>query len=415
MYDIIVIGGGAAGMLAATTAAQRKANVLLLEGNKQLGKKLSITGKGRCNLTNNCSVSEALDNIPTGNQFLHSAMNAFAPADCIAFFESLGVQLKTERGNRVFPISDKASDVVNALIKHVKECGVAIKHTKATDIMAKNGEVFAVETANGQLPCKTVILASGGLSYPATGSTGDGYSFSRSLGHTITPLKGSLVPIEAEPAICSAMQGLTLKNVALKIFSNSQKLIYSDFGEILFTHFGLSGPMALSASAHLRDFYKEKYHAFLDFKPALDEKTLDMRILRDFEKYANRDFLNALGDLLSRASIPIIINKSGIDPHTKVHSISREQRMGLVRLLKAFRIDITGLRPVEEAVITSGGVDLREINPKTMESKLVKGLYFAGEIIDADAYTGGFNLQIAWSTGFAAGAAASASVSRIGD
>ena len=404
--DVLVIGGGAAGMLASSVAAENGARVVLVEQNDKLGKKLCITGKGRCNLTNNRPVAGIIDNIPNGGRFLHSVLNLFSPADTMALFETLGVPLKTERGNRVFPRSDSASDIVEALISYMADNDVKIKHGKALGIIAENGRITGAEASCGKISCNSLILATGGKSYPATGSTGDGYTLAGALGHTISPLRGSLVPLEAEPGTCGKMQGLTLKNVRLSVFDGGSKPIFEEFGELLFTHFGLSGPLALSASAHMRDYDNKKYHVHIDFKPALDEKKLDMRILRDFEKYSNRDFINALGDLLSRLSIPVIVEKSGIPPDAKVHSISREQRLRLVRLLKAFRIDISGPRPVEEAIVTSGGVALREITPKTMESKIVRGLYFAGEIIDADAYTGGFNLQIAWSTAVAAARAA---------
>lgn len=399
-------------MLAAAAAAENGARALLLERNKETGKKLRITGKGRCNLTSNCTLAEVIENIPTGGRFLHSALNAFSPSDVMGLFESLGVPLKTERGNRVFPQSDKASDVVDALRRYMDKTGVAIKRGRAVSVSAKDGRVTGVATADGEIQCAAVILATGGMSYPTTGSTGDGYKMARELGHSITELRGSLVPLVAEPGVCGRMQGLTLKNVGLSIHDGGAKPgakpIFEDFGELLFTHFGISGPMALSASAHMREFDAKKYHALIDFKPALDEQKLDARILRDFQKYSNRDFANALDDLLPGLSRPVVVEKSAIAPSMKVHSVTREQRMKLVKLLKAFRIDIDGPRPVEEAIITSGGVDLREINPKTMESKLVSGLYFAGEVIDADAYTGGFNLQIAWSTAYAAARAAAA-------
>jgi len=406
MYDIVVIGGGAAGMLASSVAAGQGAKVLLLEQNDRLGKKLSITGKGRCNVTNDCPVSEVLSNIPTGGRFLHSAMNGFTPRDTMMFFESLGAPLKTERGNRVFPESDKASDIVNALRRSIDKSGAVHKKCRALGVKTENGRVSEVLTEEGAIGCRAAILATGGLSYSETGSTGDGYRMARALGHTVTPLRGSLTPLEAQPELCSRMQGLTLKNVKLSVFDGGKKPIYEDLGELLLTHFGLSGPLILTASAHMRDFSGRYYHIHIDLKPGLDEKKLDLRILRDFEKYRNRDFANALGDLLNRLMIPVIVERSGIYPEAKVNSITREQRLGLVRLIKAFRIDIDRPRPVEEAIVTSGGVATKEINPKTMESKIVPGLFFAGEIIDADAYTGGFNLQIAWSSAFAAAKAA---------
>ena len=407
MTDVVVIGGGAAGMLASAVAAERGSRVVLLECGPKLGTKLLITGKGRCNLTNNCDVGEALDNIPTGGSFLRSAITSFTPRDAMELFTLLGVPLKTERGNRVFPESGKASDIVLALNRYMEKTGVNVKHAAAKELALKDGRVTGVKTTNGLIVCDRAILATGGKSYPATGSTGDGYIMAGKAGHNITTLRGSLVPLEDKSDVCARMQGLTLKNVGIKIYDGGKKYIYKDFGELLFTHFGISGPLTLSASAHMRSFGEKKYSVVIDLKPALDEKKLDKRILRDFEKYSNRDFANALGDLLNRSMIPVIIERSGIPPDTKVHSISRGQRSDLLRQIKEFQINISGPRPLEEAIITSGGVDLREINPKTMESKLVKGLYFAGEIIDADAYTGGFNLQIAWSTAYAAGKGAS--------
>ena len=409
IYDVIVIGGGAAGMLAAGVAAEQGSKVLLIERNGVLGKKLRITGKGRCNLTNDAAAGEVIGNIPTGGQFLHSAVNGFSPRDTMQFFESLGVPLKTERGGRVFPISDKAADIAGALIRFIDKQGVTVRRSRAKDLITQDGSIAGVDTDNGPFDCKAAILATGGKSYPATGSTGDGYKMAGGTGHRITPLRASLVPLEAQPDICGGMQGLTLRNVRLSVYdagSTAKKPLFEDFGELLFTHFGLSGPLTLSASAHMRDFDGSRYFILIDLKPGLDEKKLDARIQRDFIKYSNRNFSNSLDDLLSKSMIPVIIEKSGIPPDAKVHSITRGQRAGLVGLLKGFRIDVGGPRPVEEAIVTSGGVDLREINPKTMGSKLVKGLYFAGEIIDADAYTGGYNLQIAWSTAYSAGRAA---------
>jgi hypothetical protein len=401
-FDIVVIGGGAAGMLASATAAKQGAGVLLLEQGSRLGRKLSITGKGRCNLTNNCSVSEALDNIPTGGQFLHSAFNNFTPGNTIELFSSLGLKLKTERGGRVFPDTDKASDVTDALVRYMDSSGVKHQRCRALDITTDNGHVTGVNTSAGHIQCDAVLIATGGMSYPSTGSTGDGYKIAGALGHTITPLRGSLVPLVAEAGCCERMQGLTLRNVRLHVYDGGKKPVFDDFGELLFTHFGISGPLALTASAHMRDFDRKKYHVTIDLKPALDSRKLDLRILRDFGKYKSRNFSNSLSDLLSRMMIPVVVERSGIAPEAKVHSVSREQRLALGRLIKSFRIGVDGTRPVEEAVITSGGIECGEINPKTMESKLVSGLFFAGEIIDADAYTGGFNLQIAWSTAYAA-------------
>jgi predicted Rossmann fold flavoprotein len=331
-----------------------------------------------------------------------SALSGFTPKDTIALFEKLGVPLKTERGGRVFPVLDKAADIVAALRRYLDRAGAKIKRGAAESIRIKDGHVDAVIGSEDIFECRTAVLCTGGVSYPQTGSTGDGYKIAAALGHKIIPPKASLVPLVASPDICRRMQGLTLKNIRLTISDGDKKPVFVDFGELLFTHFGVSGPLALSASAHMRDFQNKNYKIHIDLKPALNEKKLDERLLRDFEKYHNRDFSNALGDLASKLMIPVLVDLSGIPPKTKVNSITREQRNRLLRLFKCFSLDVTGPRPVEEAIITSGGVDTREINPKTMESKLITGLYFAGEIIDADAYTGGFNLQIAWSTAFAA-------------
>jgi predicted Rossmann fold flavoprotein len=400
--DVVVIGGGAAGMLAAALTARRGFDVLLLDKNDRLGRKLLITGKGRCNVTNNCPVRQALDNIPTGGKFLQSAFNGFTPQDTMALFEELGVPLKTERGGRVFPVSDKSADIVSALTRFMQKTGVAVRKGRVTGIGTSGGRVTSVKTDREEIPCRAAILCTGGASYPATGSTGDGYDIAAALGHRIVPPKPSLVPLRAAPEICSQMQGLTLKNVGLTVKNGGKKPVYEDFGELLFTHFGVSGPMILSASAHMRDFDNNKYELVIDLKPALDEKALDARLLRDFDKYANRDFINALGDLAPKTLIPVLVELSEIPPDTKVNSVTRAQRQRLLELFKRFRLPVDGPRPIEEAIITSGGVELKEINPTTMASRLVEGLYFAGEVIDADAYTGGFNLQIAWSTAYAA-------------
>lgn len=402
MYDVVVVGGGAAGMLAAVVAARRGLRVLLLEKNDRLGVKLRITGKGRCNVTNDCAVREVLENIPTGGRFLNSAISGFTPKDTMDFFEKLGVPIKTERGNRVFPVSNSAADIVAALRRACEASGVDIRKGTAKALITAGGKISRVLTDEDKIDCRAVVLCTGGVSYPLTGSTGDGYKLAAALGHCIVAPKPSLVPLEASPDICSRMQGLTLKNIRLTVRDGGKKPIYEDFGEILFTHFGVSGPLVLSASAHMRDYANKKYELFIDLKPALDEKKLDARLLRDFEKYANRDFSNALGDLASRIMIPVLVDLSGIPPQTKVNSITRQQRADLLALFKSFRIAVTAPRPIGEAIITSGGVDVKDINPKTMESKIVGGLYFAGEIINADAYTGGFNLQIAWSTAYAA-------------
>ncbi|MGM9630765.1 NAD(P)/FAD-dependent oxidoreductase [Butyricicoccus sp.] len=402
---VAVIGAGAAGLMAAGTAAQQGACVLLFEHNEKVGRKLAITGKGRCNVTNNCDAQTFLSNVPQNPRFLYSALGAFSVQDTMAFFEKLGVPLKTERGSRVFPVSDRALDVVDALYGWVRRCGVTIVHDEVTDICVGGEETGAVcgVMAGGRLRrADRVIVATGGKSYPLTGSTGDGYVWAEKLGHTVTPLRASLVPLVCAGKDCPRLQGLSLKNVTLTIFENNKKL-HEGFGEMLFTHFGISGPLVLSASSHMRKWDKAKYRAEIDFKPALDEATLDKRILSDFSGELNTDFRNSLGALLPRKLIPIVVERSGIDPHQKVNAITKKQRHALVRVLKHFELEITEPRPVTDAIITSGGISVREITPKTMESKKVPNLYFAGEIIDVDAYTGGFNLQIAWSTGYLAG------------
>ena len=404
--DCIVIGGGAAGMMAAITAASEGAAVTLLERNPKVGRKLYITGKGRCNVTNCCSGEEVLRNTPRNGKFLYSCMERFPPSEAMIFFEKLGVALKTERGNRVFPASDKAADIIDALLRELRRKKVELLQTRATGLLTANGAISGVTTEQGELSCGKVVLATGGMSYPLTGSTGDGYDMARAVGHTIVPPKGSLVPLCSDDPCCPQMQGLALKNTGVKVKNEKGKVVYQDQGELLFTHFGLSGPVILSASAHLRRFDRERYTVCLDLKPALDEEKLDARLLREFEENSNRDFINALGGLLPRAMIPVMVERIGILPETKVHSITRQQRRRLLEQLKCFSIVLTGPRPVEEAIVTSGGIKVSEIDPKTMESKQIPGLFFAGEIIDVDAYTGGFNLQIAWATGHAAGQAA---------
>lgn len=399
--DVVVIGGGAAGMMCSAAAAERGLDVILLEPNKLLGRKLRITGKGRCNVTNNCDVKQFLTNIPADGKFLYSALNRLSPTDTIALFEDLGLPLKTERGNRVFPVSDKSFDVVDALLRYMKRGGVRVEHLRAKHIKTCDGAVCGVETNEGTISCRAAVICTGGLSYPLTGSTGDGYRMAKELGHTITEYRPSLVPLESNDTYCAEMQGFSLKNITLTAFEDG-KLIYKELGEMLFTHFGVSGPLVLSASSHMRNFGSAKYRLEIDLKPALDEKKLDTRLLRDFEKYQNRDFQNALCDLAGRTMIPVLVELSGIPPETKVNSITREQRHALLKLLKAFPVSISGPRPIDEAIVTAGGVSLKEVNPRTMESKLVSGLHFAGEVLDIDAYTGGFNLQIAWSTGFTA-------------
>lgn len=400
--DAVVIGGGPAGMLCSAVAAERGLSVILLEHQKTFGRKLRITGKGRCNVTNNCDVKEIMRNIPGDGRFLYSALNRFPPSAVMDFFESLGVNLKTERGNRVFPVSDSANEVAEALISHMKRCGVRTVKASARNVLCEEGAVCGVMTDDGLISCKKVVIATGGLSYPLTGSTGWGFKEAEILGHTVIPARASLVPLESDDDYCAEMQGFSLKNVTLSAYEDDV-LIYRELGEMLFTHFGVSGPLVLSASAHMRRFGECKYRLEIDLKPALDEKKLDARLLRDFEKFKNRDFANALNELAGRTMIPVLVRLSGIAPETKVNSITREQRHELLRLFKAFPISVSGTRPVNEAIVTSGGVSTKEVNPRTMESKLVSGLYFAGEVLDLDAYTGGFNLQIAWATGYTAG------------
>ena len=400
--DLVVIGGGPAGMMCAYTAAERGLSVVLLEPNDKLGKKLRITGKGRCNVNNNCDIKTFMANIPGDGRFLYSALNRLSPADTISFFESHGLPLKTERGNRVFPRSDNANDVANLMASLCKKQGVCIRHTSAKQIITENGAVAGVATGEGYLPCRAAAVCTGGLSYPLTGSTGAGYEFARNLGHTVSPLRPSLVPLVSPDAYCAEMQGFAPKNVTLSAYEDD-KLIYRELGEMLFTHFGVSGPLVLSASAKMRKMGSAVYRLSIDLKPGLDEKKLDARILRDFEKYANREFKNALGDLAGHSMIPILVRLSGIPENKPVNTITREERKRLVALLKAFPVAVSGFRPIEEAIVTSGGVSTKEINPRTMESKLVSGLFFAGEVLDVDGYTGGFNLQIAWSTGYVAG------------
>ena len=402
IYDGIVIGGGPGGMFAAITAARLGSRVLLLEKNDRLGKKLLITGKGRCNVTNHCTAQEVLQNIPRNGRFLYSAMAAFPPERTMDFFESGGCHLKTERGNRVFPVSDKSSSVLDCLVKQLRQHHVTVRTGTARRVLQENGAVTGVETEQEVIPAKWVILATGGVSYPLTGSTGDGYEMARALGHTIMEPEGSLVPLETEGTDCQQMQGLSLRNVAVKLVNEKGKVLYQDFGELLFTHFGISGPTVLSASAHL----KGSCRLLIDLKPALDEKKLDDRILRDLGMYQNRSMENALTDLLPRSMIPVVLHRLNIDPQMQANALKKESRKALAGILKAFPVAITGKRPVAEAIVTSGGVKVSEVDPKTMESKIVSGLYFVGEILDCDAYTGGFNLQIAWATGFAAGTAA---------
>ena len=399
-FDGIVIGGGPAGMFAAITAAQNGSRVLLLEKNSRLGKKLLITGKGRCNVTNNCSAQEVLQNTPRNGRFLFSAMAAFPPEKTISFFETNGCPLKTERGNRVFPLSDRSQSVLDCLQDMLRRLPVVVREETVREILTQDGHVTGVRTNKDNYTATWVILATGGISYPATGSTGDGYAMAQALGHTIVPQEGNLVPLESGDADCAEMQGLSLRNVGVKLVDARNKTLYQDFGELLFTHFGVSGPTVLSASCHLKG---EGCRLLIDLKPALDEGKLDSRILRDLEQYQNRSMENALTDLLPRSMIPVVLRRLNIAPEMQANSLTKQSRRSLVALLKDFPVAVTGKRPVSEAIITSGGVKVSEINPKTMESKLVSGLFFAGEIIDCDAYTGGFNLQIAWATAYAAG------------
>lgn len=399
-YDGIVIGGGPAGMFAAITAAGRGQKVLLLERNDRLGKKLLITGKGRCNVTNNCTEEEILRNVPRNGRFLYSAMAGFSPEQVMDFFNNHGCQLKTERGNRVFPISDRSQSVLDCLQNELRRTRVMVRTARVKEILTVEGRACGVQTEEGVYTSNWVILATGGVSYPATGSTGDGYRMASALGHTVVEPEGSLVPLETKGTDCQQMQGLSLRNVAVKLLNGKGKLLYKDFGELLFTHFGVSGPTVLSASCHLKG---EGCKLLIDLKPALDEGKLNDRILRDLELYQNRAMENALTDLLPRSMIPVVLQRLEIDPEMQANSLTKQKRRALVELLKAFPIEITGKRPVSEAIITKGGIKTGEIDPKTMESKKVPGLYFAGEIIDCDAYTGGFNLQIAWATAYAAG------------
>ena len=391
-------------MFAAITAAKNGKKVLLLERNDRLGKKLLITGKGRCNVTNDCSMEEVLQNTPRNGRFLYSAMTAFPPEKTRRFFEDNGCALKTERGNRVFPVSDKSQSVLECLQRELKKQNVVVKTARVRHILTQDGNITGVETQNETIGADWVILATGGASYPTTGSTGDGYTMAEALGHTVIPPQGSLVPLETAGNDCQQMQGLSLRNVGVKLLNAKGKVLYKDFGELLFTHFGVSGPTVLSASCHLKG---EGCRLVIDLKPALEENKLDDRILRDLELYQNRSMENALTDLLPRSMIPVVLQRLEIDPNMQANSLTRQKRRCLVELLKAFSVEITGKRPVAEAIITSGGIKVSEIDPKTMESKKVPGLYFAGEVIDYDAYTGGFNLQIAWATAYAAGMAVS--------
>lgn len=400
--DLVVIGGGAAGMMSALQASERGLRVTIIDPNKTLGRKVRITGKGRCNVTNNCDIKAFMQNIPGDGRFLFSALNRLSPQDTMNLFEGLGVALKTERGNRVFPVSDNANDIADALTRRLKKNHVTVIRGRALEILTEDGHVSGVRTAGGVISCPNAAVCTGGLSYPLTGSDGDGYRFARQFGHSVTEPDASLVPLESADSYCAQMQGFSLKNVTLSAYEDD-KLIYRELGEMLFTHFGVSGPLVLSASSHMRHMGEKQYRLEIDLKPGLDVEKLDQRVLRDFEKFSNREFQNSLSELLGRSIIPPVVALSGISPYAKVNTITREQRQKLVSVIKAFPVSVMCKRPVAEAIVTSGGINTKEINPRTMESKLVGGLYFAGEVLDLDGYTGGFNLQIAWSTGFVLG------------
>ena len=404
---ICVIGGGPAGMMAAGTAVMYGADVTIFESMPFLGKKLAITGKGRCNVTNASGIQELLDNITKNPRFLYSALCTYTPEDVMSTFENLGVKLKVERGNRVFPESDKAKDIVDAMRTYCN--GAKVINEKVKKIYVSSDGNFTVKT-DKEYVFQKVIIATGGKSYPLTGSDGSGYRLATSLGHKVTELIPSLIPINSPSKICADMQGLSLKNVGIKIYGSNNEVIYSDFGEMMFTHFGVTGPMILSASAHIRGYDISTLSLSIDLKPALDEKTLDARLLSDFKLNSNKDFVNSLSGLLPSKMIPTFISVTGIDERKKVNAISKEERKIILTTLKDFRIPLSSFRPIEEAIITSGGVEVKEISPKTMESKITSGLYFAGEVIDVDAYTGGFNLQIAFSTGYLAGKSAAESL-----
>ncbi len=402
-YDVVVIGAGAAGMMCAGTVSEFGfGKIALIEKNNIYGKKLLITGKGRCNVTNNCDVRTLVENTVRNGRFLYSSFSSFNSSDTMSFFEDLGVELKTERGNRVFPVSDRSADIVNALKRYVDSENIDSLRGEVKSLIIENGELKGCNLSDGRkIFADNVVVATGGLSYPLTGSTGIGYKLAEQAGHTVTERKASIVPLEIEENdVCASLMGLSLKNISVTVLRGN-KSVYSDFGELMFTGYGVSGPVILSASAHTEAGDK----IVIDMKPALDEKTLDKRILSDFAKYINKDFGNSLGDLLPKKMIPVIVELSGIEHDRKINSVTAVQRAEIVRLLKSFTLTVKGKRPVEEAVVTSGGVSVNELDPKTLESKILPGLYFIGEVIDADAYTGGFNLQIAFSTGRAAGKA----------
>lgn len=404
---VLVIGAGPAGMMAAGAAAEAGAETLIVEKNQKVGRKLAITGKGRCNITNFCDNDEFIAHLTANPRFMYSAINRFSCYDAVAFFEERGLITKVERGNRVFPASDKALDVVDTLRDYIDEKGVQLIHQEVKGLLIEDGTVKGVRLENKEIFADAVIVTCGGMSYRATGSTGDGYTFAKAAGHTITPLLPSLVPLVSSDKDIPALQGLSLKNVRLSISDNhTDKEIFSDMGEMLFTHFGISGPLVLSASAHMRAMSPGRYTAYIDMKPALDNDILDKRILRDLAEFANKDIINSLGKLLPKKLIPVIIDRALIPPHTKCNTLTAEQRQSMLTQIKRFRVNIQSFRSINEAIVTHGGVDVKDIDPRTMQSKLVNGLYFAGEVLDLDAYTGGFNLQIAYSTGRLAGESA---------
>ncbi len=412
--SLLVVGGGAAGMMAAVAAARLGAETALLERNQKVGRKLYITGKGRCNVTNHCSAEEALAAVPRNSRFLYSAMSRTSPADVEDFFTGLGVPLKVERGNRVFPQSDRAADIIDALYNELRRRKVPILQGRAAALRPCGDDGVSVELEDGRtLNAGAVVLATGGASYPATGSTGDGYRLAAELGHTVVPPRPSLVPLESPDPDCAKMQGLALKNVLLKVKNRKNKVVYQEQGELLFTHFGLSGPLVLSASAHMRDFGGDSYTCLIDLKPALDEQKLDERLLRELSGGANRDMSNLALTLVPRLMAPVLLERAGIPGERKARDVTRGERRRLLEVLKGFSVAVSGPRPIAEAIITSGGVKVSEVDPRTMMSKKVPGLFFAGELLDVDAYTGGFNLQIAWATGRAAGEAAAEYVSRL--
>lgn len=401
-YDLLIIGGGAAGMMAAVQAGRLGKSVLLLERGDKTGRKLLITGKGRCNVTNNCDTQTLLQNIPSNPRFLYSAFSRFDTSDTMAFFESAGVPLKTERGNRVFPVSDKAGDIRGALMQEMKKAGVRMENGMAVRLLMQDGAVVGAVCEDGkEYPARAVLLCCGGASYPTTGSDGNGYVLAQQAGHTVVPPTASLIPVLTAEKDPRDMMGLSLRNVTLRVTENGKE-IFSELGEMLFTHFGVSGPLVLSSSAHIRALGKKKYQMIIDLKPGLSEEQLDKRLLRDFSENLNRDVINSLGALLPRKMIPVVLRRAEILFATKVRDLTREQRQALLHTIKNFTLTPTGFRPVEEAIVTRGGVNIKEVDPKTMQSKLCPGLYFAGEILDVDGYTGGFNLQIAFSTAFVA-------------